>query len=221
MHICKMTSLDNDYVQFTTAMTAEGVLLVFGHPPIHEVVKLSKGRTGWVLDHAIADLVDATMAMGKPKAIDACYKRMLTGTEGDAKRLRIRANFPRLEGFAADWLLKGDKGQAALQLFFVTQGLNAEGWIDITKNNAPVDGWSFRRCVILKRGSPAVAAGLAKMRSVSPKWAAVMDVWDEAEATLESELGASLDLFKGALVTRTHTIIERAVEPSVSSVVTS
>jgi hypothetical protein len=78
------------------------------------------------------------------------------------------------------WLTSDDTGLSSRYMASVLGGWECE-------YNHPHDLDDFGRCSRLLKAVPEFRSKLERMRTKSPQWTALMDIWEEVEALIESK----------------------------------
>jgi hypothetical protein len=82
------------------------------------------------------------------------------------------------------WLANGKTGLSSETMaFWLAFGILPDD------SSYPADPADFNRCLGLLAVAPALRADLGKMKSVSKRWARLVDRWDEIERTFIEEVG--------------------------------
>ena len=85
-----------------------------------------------------------------------------------------------------EWMANGEVGSSSYAMaFWLAFGkMPKNAW-----HSYPHDPNDFDRCLKLLQRAPALRARLHMMRGVSAQWAAIVDNWDEIEASQLDEIG--------------------------------
>jgi hypothetical protein len=83
------------------------------------------------------------------------------------------------------WLAAGERGISSEAIACYVWGLPKPRW----GYGYPRDPDDLKRCLKLLAASPETKARFNKMRECGPKWAALVDCWDELERLFMAEAG--------------------------------
>jgi hypothetical protein len=89
-------------------------------------------------------------------------------------------------GLFTMWLAQGERGISSNAIVARLTGVNLDRWGRGT--DIPYDPSDFRRCEMLLREIPLARLAFPLMHDVSPRWARLVDAWDELVALGESEV---------------------------------
>jgi len=81
-----------------------------------------------------------------------------------------------------DWMATGEVGASSRAMAFYLSGLPCDG-------SYPLDPDDFNRCLKLLAAVPELRERLPQMAAVSKSWAALVERWDDIEATFINEAG--------------------------------
>jgi len=82
-----------------------------------------------------------------------------------------------------EWLANGETGMSSETMAFMAIGVVKRD------HYFPHDPSDFNRCLLLLEAAPIVRESFPKIRELSPKWAAIIDHWDELERLFLDEAG--------------------------------
>jgi len=82
-----------------------------------------------------------------------------------------------------DWLAQGQPGVSSETMAFTALGVSRR------YASAPSDPSDFNRCLLLVDEVPEVRDAFPRIRALSPKWAAIIDHWDELKELFIGEVG--------------------------------
>jgi hypothetical protein len=121
------------------------------------------------------------------KVLEAYITRILEDNARLTQRQTAGHTFTLSHG-AMRWLNAGEHGISSLAIFSMTTGLQVEQAADHhRRENHPYDPGDVRRCELLLRTAPDLREAFPRMRSVSSKWAALVDHWDEIIGLMDEE----------------------------------
>lgn len=100
------------------------------------------------------------------------------------------------------WLAFGERGVSSETIVSQLTGLQ------VRSLSHPHDPDDLRRCVLMLDACPSLAARIGEMRSASPEWAALVDVWSELVESLRSETAA------GRQAPITYALMRKAIDRS-------
>lgn len=102
------------------------------------------------------------------------------------------------------WLAVGETGESSKAIAFKMIG---QGYSRGFPTH-PRDPDDLNRCLKLLEAVPQIRPRLTEMREVSPEWAALVDQWDEIEASFLEEAGPNWSKARSAK--RTYDMMRRA-----------
>lgn len=93
---------------------------------------------------------------------------------------------PTPAGDALSWIHNGDTGTSSETIWSVMTGR------DVTRYGVPLDPSDFGRCYRLLKIMPSWRARLPEVVARFPRWAKLIEAWDELTALYEEELPSGM-----------------------------
>lgn len=121
----------------------------------------------------------------------------------------MNTNHPGLSA----WRTLGETGTSSKALASYLAG----GWLPPGFND-PADPGDFRRCELLLRAVPTLRPLLPKMAEVSPRWAGLVEQWDNIVALMEKEVPESFTgrVPYGATAPKSYALIRSITGPTLA-----
>ena len=107
----------------------------------------------------------------------------------------------------AKWFVEGERGLSSEAIALTALSGRPRGFRDAW----PYDPSDLRRCLLLLEQAPeAREDGLLVLAKRRPKWAALVNVWDDLSETLRSEIGETLP--PGVWAPKTYALMKEALD---------
>lgn len=102
-----------------------------------------------------------------------------------------------------NWILTGETGASSMAMARALIGIKG-------RTDHPHDPDDLNRCLMLLAAVPEAREHMNKLRRMSPTWSALVDRWDEIEASFIDEVGIGWS--KSASAKRTYTLMRDVIE---------
>lgn len=107
-----------------------------------------------------------------------------------------------------NWLALGERGMSSQAIVEHLTGVRLDRW---SHGNHPYDPDDFRRCQLLLNAVPLARLMFPTMRECSPKWARLVDAWDEIHLAIQEEAPDYLGSPGGKSAPRAHKLMQRVL----------
>lgn len=182
------------------------VILGFGAQPLDFFTNATKvcGKDA-VIDTDVARMAGASFAIGSPDHLAALRLRLEAGAVVEVKRAHTE-----LSHAASNWLAIGRRGTSSETMFTVFTDVNILGREPLKRMGHPHDPADFERCLALLAAVPEFKPMLPMMAKISPKWAALVNHWDQIESLFLDEAG--LNWTKSDSAPLTYKLMKQVLE---------